>query len=107
MIGHGPDGHFGPGHFAGKMPSADEIFKRMDKDGNGSVSKDEFTQAHEAFVSRFASHHGHHKSLGNEHAKRSDHKPAEKNAEPKKTDGKGAAEKKPVEKKPESKKSDE
>lgn len=50
-------------------PSPDEIFKKMDKDGNGSVSKDEFLAAHKKRMKKMREmfKKGHHARSGKGH----------------------------------------
>jgi len=53
--GEKPEGapHGGPGAFGGRRrPSAEELFKRMDADGNGSVTLEEFKKHYESRTRR-------------------------------------------------------
>jgi hypothetical protein len=77
------------------MPSPDEIFAKLDKDGNGCVTKEEFKAAHEAFMSRFK------KPASKPEAKDGGKKPEAK-GDMKKPEAKGDV-KKPDVKKPEGK----
>ncbi len=88
------------------MPTPEEVFKKLDKDGNGSISKDEFMKSHEEMKARMDKMRDAWKS-------RMSGKGPEKKPEPKKPEGKGddkkpdaKPEKKPDDKKPDDKKAD-
>lgn len=70
------------------------MFKKIDADGDGTISKAEFTKSHEALKARFTSHFHHKKPEA-----KSDGKPGEKKPEPKKEEGKKSDDKKPEPKK--------
>lgn len=76
------------------MPSADEIFKKIDANSDGSISKDEFTKSHEAMKARWASRFHHKSPAAQSDAKSDDKKPADKKPEPKKSDDKKPGDKK-------------
>jgi len=52
-----PEGRRGGPPFAGQLPSAETIFKRLDQDGDGKVTLDEFKKGHEQMMQRMRQMH--------------------------------------------------